>query len=460
MPTPISASILIVDDDAAIVTSAQLALKPFFTTIYTERFASNLYATLNARTYDTILLDMNLRKGLNDGGEGLFWLQEIKRVQPDAQVILMTAFGEISLAVEAMKRGAFDFLLKPWDNERLVHTLVAAVKSRQLQQKEQTKQAKTLTTNLITGESEAMKRALDLAAKVAPTDVNVLILGENGTGKGVLAQEIHARSSRAKQPFVTVDLGAVHETLFESELFGHEKGAFTDAKTAKPGRFELAHGGTLFMDEIGNLSPSNQAKLLTVIQHQSFTKLGSNTSQTIDFRLITATNSNLNALVTQKVFRQDLMYRINTVEIRLPAMRERPEDIPHLVDHFLLLYGNKYNRLDIGISALEVKKLQGYHWPGNIRELQHAIERAIILSDSNELKATTILGEHQSWDANTPALTFSTHSNEATTIKDLEKDAILKALEKHAGNISHSAKELGLTRASFYRRLQKYGIEV
>jgi len=300
-----------------------------------------------------------------------------------------------------------------------------------------------------------------LAAKVAATDVNVLILGENGTGKGVLAQEIHTRSTRAKKPFVTVDLGAVHETLFESELFGHEKGAFTDAKASKTGRFELAHSGTLFLDEIGNLSAANQAKLLTVIQHQSFTKLGSNVSQAIDFRLITATNSDITAMVSQKLFRQDLMYRINTVEIKIPALRARPEYIPQLANHFLLLYGEKYNRTDIGISTQDMKQLQAYHWPGNIRELQHAIERAIILSESNELKAAAILGDHQSWETKDGAgLTFGKHAHEATTIKDLEKEAILKALEKHTGNISHAAKELGLTRASFYRRLQKYGIEI
>ena len=451
--------ILIIDDDEDVLLAAKMLLKKHAHQVIIEKNPKKIPFLLNNDTYDVILLDMNFSKDITSGKEGFFWLNEIMEKDPTSVVILITAFGDVEMAVRALKDGATDFVLKPWQNEKLIATISTAVKLKQsYKEVDKLKKAKKqLEYDMnqpfkdIIGESEAIKKVFGVIEKVAKTDANVLILGENGTGKELIARAIHMRSLRKDNVFIGVDMGAITETLFESELFGHKKGSFTDAKEDRTGRFEVAHGGSLFLDEIGNLSLPLQSKLLTVIQKREITRIGSNRNMAIDIRLICATNLPIHDMVKENTFRQDLLYRINTVEIHLPSLRDRLEDIPLLTDHFVQSYCNKYRKNIKKIPNSTIRRLQQYHWPGNIRELQHAIERAIIMSEEDQLNADDFFFLTQLTDSNDTTLdTFN--------LDDVEKSVIEKAINKHSGNISKAAKELGLTRASLYRRLEKHGL--
>ncbi len=452
-------SVLVIDDDPDILQAARLLLKQHVAQVDTQENPAALPALLQHTSYDVILLDMNFARGNNTGLEGLHWLNQIIKIDPSISVILITAFGDVETAVNAIKEGATDFILKPWQNERLITTVQNALRLRsskkevtQLRrQKRHLSEAMDSPYQVFLGESAGMRKVFDTIAKVAPTDANVLVLGENGTGKELVSRAIHRASHRAAQVFVTVDLGAVSETLFESELFGHVKGAFTDAREDRAGRFEAAHKGSLFLDEIGNLSLPLQAKLLSALQHRQITRVGSNKQRPIDVRLICATNMPLYEMSAENKFRQDLLYRINTVEIKLPPLRDRQDDLPLLCDHFLKLYGRKYKKGQMKLGPGTLKKLAAYSWPGNVRELRHAIERAIILGDGNVLQPEDFL-------LSAPEPASSSPAFESMNLQEVEKQAIRQALRKHNGNISHAARELGLTRAALYRRLEKYGM--
>ncbi len=451
--------VLIVDDDEDVLLAARLLLKKHAALIHTEKNPDTIPMLLKNESYDVILLDMNFTKDVTSGREGFHWLNEILTIDPSAVVILITAYGDVSLAVRGIKEGATDFVMKPWQNEKLIATISTAGKLRQsrLALDDMRSLQEQLSADLdqpfseLVGGCAAMQQVFATISKVAATDANVLILGDNGTGKELVARELHRQSERSEEVFISVDMGAISETLFESELFGHTKGAFTGAKEDRPGRFEIADGGTLFLDEIGNLSLPLQAKLLTVIQNRKVTRVGSNKSRDIDIRLICATNMPIHQMVSSREFRQDLLYRINTVEINLPPLHERQDDIPMLVDHFLKIYSQKYRKPQARVNASTLKKLQKYHWPGNIRELQHAIERAIIMSDSQMLQPSDFFFSES--EQQEDGLIFDNYN-----LEEVEKLVIRKAIAKHAGNISQAARELGLTRASLYRRLEKYGL--
>lgn len=453
-----SPKILIVDDDKDVLESARMFLKQEFPGVTIEQDPAHIPDWLAAHDFDVILLDMNFSKGVNDGEEGFYWLGRILELDPSAVVILITAYGEVDLAVKAMKQGATDFILKPWKNQKLLGTLTAALQlrtSRKEVQRLRVMQSKlegdhTLSLGDFIGRSAPFQRVLELIERVAATDADVLILGENGTGKELVARAIHRQSQRRDKPFLSVDLGAISESLFETELFGHVKGAFTDAKQDKPGRFELADGGTLFLDEIGNLTPALQAKLLTVLQSRKVRRVGSNKETDIDIRLISATNMPLHDMIREKSFRQDLLYRINTVEIRMPPLRERPDDIPLLVDHFLKLYAKKYKRPDVRVDKGVLSRMQKYAWPGNVRELQHALERAVILSDGGVIQSMDMIVQSAAQKTTTGA--------EARTLDEAEKKFILETLDRNGGNVSQTAKSLGMTRTALYRRMKKHGI--
>ncbi len=450
-----SYSLLIVDDDEDVLTSAHLMLKQHYKKVQTASVPTEINQHLTKNQPDLILLDMNFRKGMNDGREGLYWLKHIKEVSPETQVILMTAYGEVEVAVKAIKLGAFDFVLKPWTNEKLIATIGNALKyGRELKKVEQLEQTKVSLEEKIgiqkqdfVSRSPAMKTLMKTINKIAATDANVLLLGENGTGKSVLALALHRASLRNKAPFITVDLGAVSHSLFESELFGHKKGSFTDAHEDKPGRFETAEEGTLFLDEIGNLDLALQSKLLTVLQNRKVKRVGENRERTIDVRLICATNMPIHTMVHEKGFRQDLLYRINTVELEIPPLRNRREDIPILANRFLEKFTYKYHKSGLKLTQRALEELYQYQWPGNIRELEHTIERAVILSDSKEIEQLG-LGRDKSENL----------EPEGLNLEMMEKHLLNKALEKYQGNISRAAKELGLTRAALYRRMEKYGL--
>lgn len=450
--------ILIIDDDEDVLLAAKLLLKKHAQQVTIEKNPKKIPFLLNNDTYDVILLDMNFSKDTTSGKEGFYWLSEIIEKDPKAVVILITAFGDVEMAVKALKEGATDFVLKPWQNDKLIATLNTAVKlKRSYNEVDKLRKAKKqLEEDInqpfrdIIGSSPAMQHIYKLVDKVAGTDANVLILGENGTGKELIARAIHQKSLRSDCVYVGVDMGAITETLFESELFGHKKGAFTDAHADRTGRFEAANGGTLFLDEIGNLSLPLQSKLLAALQNREITRLGDNKITPIDIRLVCATNMPLAEMVENNEFRQDLLYRINTVEINLPPLRERLEDIPQLVSHFIEMYAKKYRKEVRGIQEGALEKLKKYNWPGNVRELQHAIERAIIMSEEEEL--TTMDFFFLSGSSSTPS------SPDSFNLEEVERSVIEKALERHNGNISKAAKELGLTRASLYRRLEKYGL--
>lgn len=453
----IPAHILIVDDDPDVLTTAHLFLKRHYERVETESHPRNLNSVLSQDDVDLILLDMNFTKGDNDGREGIYWLNHIKEVAPNTVVILMTAYGDVELAVNAIKRGATDFVLKPWKNEKFLATINSALQLRKSNVKvkrlEDTRQSlesdRDLALGEFIGESPAMQELQRTIEKVGRTDANVLILGENGTGKTLVARALQKASSRQLDSFVHVDLGALNENLFESELFGHKKGAFTDAHQDRAGRFELADGGTLFLDEIGNLPLHLQAKLLTVLQNRRLTRLGDTKEYAFDVRLICATNMPIHEMVAKSEFRQDLLYRVNTVELVIPPLRERVEDIPLLVNHFLTKYGRKYNKHDISIAQEAMHELMDYHWPGNIRELEHAIERMVILSDSEHLTSEVISFQRNA-DQEESLATLN--------LDEMERHLIDKAIRKHKGNISKAASDLGLTRAALYRRIEKHGI--
>jgi two-component system response regulator HydG len=448
--------ILMIDDDEDVLLAAKMLLKKQSHHVIIEKNPNKIPFLLHNDTYDVILLDMNFSKDITSGKEGFYWLEQILNHDPTTVVIMITAFGDVEMAVRALKLGATDFILKPWQNEKLVATIATAIKLKQsYNEVDKLKKAKELLEEQISkpfgeiiGQSQPIKEVFGLIDKVAKTDANVLILGENGTGKELIARAIHQRSLRKNSSFVSVDMGAITETLFESELFGHKKGAFTDAREDRPGRFELANGGTLFLDEIGNLSMSLQSKLLSALQSRQVTRVGSNQSTPVDIRLICATNMPLHNMIKEGTFRQDLLYRINTVEITVPPLSDRVEDIPMLVQHFLNHYAKKYHKNVTAVAPNALDKLKRYAWPGNIRELQHALERAIIMTDSDILQESDFLFSRS----------LTTHNLDTLNLDEVEKAAIVKALSMHNGNISKAADELGLTRASLYRRMEKYGI--
>ena len=457
---PSLGTVLVVDDDEDVLHALRLLLRRHARTVHAEKNPELLPTLLKNESYDLILLDMNFTQDVTSGREGFYWLDQILELDPSAVVVMITAFGDVSMAVKAIKEGATDFVLKPWQNEKLLATLTSAMRlrvsrdeARQLRARQQ-----HLSADLdypfqeFVGQSPAMLKVFQTIQKVAKTDANVLVLGENGTGKELVARALHRQSPRSNQAFVTVDMGAIPESLFESELFGHVRGAFTDAKEDRAGRIEAASGGTLFLDEIGNLSKPLQAKLLTVLQRREVIRVGSNKPRPIDVRVISATNRPIYDHVREGSFRQDLLYRINTVEIRLPALRDRTGDIPLLVDHFLELYAKKYQRNIKGVSPAALKKMEKYPWPGNVRELQHMVERAIILTDA------VILQPEDFFFVDTRALEEDGLVFDTYNLEDVEKLVIRKAIDKHEGNISRAADELGLTRASLYRRLDKYGL--
>jgi DNA-binding NtrC family response regulator len=452
--------LLIIDDDEDVLLAAKMLLKKYAREVIIEKNPKKIPFLLNDSDYDVILLDMNFSKDITSGKEGFYWLNQILEKDPDAVVILITAFGDVEMAVRALKDGATDFVLKPWQNEKLIATISTASKLKnsykEVDQLKQTKKVLQEESNQrfkeIIGESPSMKNVYNVIDKVAGTDANVLILGENGTGKELVARALHQKSIRKEQVFINVDMGAITETLFESELFGHKKGSFTDAKEDRAGRFEVANGGSLFLDEIGNLNLPLQSKLLTAIQRREVIRIGSNKTIPIDIRLICATNMPIYDMVNDNTFRQDLLYRINTVEIHLPALRERMEDIKVLSDHFVDMYCRKYRKASKSISASTLKKFEKYKWPGNIRELQHAIERAVIMSDKNTLMSEDFFFLLQTGDVSDEQM------HESLDLDEVEKSTIRKAINKHNGNISKAAKELGLTRASLYRRLEKHGL--
>ncbi|MFC4873079.1 sigma-54-dependent transcriptional regulator [Negadavirga shengliensis] len=451
--------ILIVDDNEDLLFAAKMLLKKHAREVTIEKDPRRIPFLVNNNSYDVILLDMNFTEDTTSGKEGFHWLKQIKEIDPQAVVILITAFGDVEMAVQALKEGATDFILKPWQNEKLLATLSAAVKLREsyeqvdrLSNKQKQLQAdiKKPFSDII-GQSATMKNVFSIIDKVAKTDANVLILGENGTGKELIARAIHDRSERKDEIFVGVDMGAITESLFESELFGHKKGAYTDAKEDRAGRFEVADKGTLFLDEIGNLSMPLQSKLLTVLQRREVTRIGTNKPIPVDIRLICATNMPLHDMIMDSTFRQDLLYRINTVEIFLPPLRDRQDDIPILANHFLKIYSNKYRKNFKGFRENAIQLLQRYSWPGNIRELQHAIERAIIMAEGDEL-------DSRDFFFLSAKPTNEKINNSTFNLDEVEKNVIQKAIDKNGGNISKAAKELGLTRASLYRRLEKYGL--
>jgi DNA-binding NtrC family response regulator len=454
-----SAKILIVDDDIDILQAARLFLKQHVALVRTEERPEVIPDRLREETYDVILLDMNFAKGKTSGREGFEWLTKILEIDPTAVIILITAFGDVEMAVRAIKEGATDFILKPWQNEKLLATVSSALSLRHSRLEASTLRSrqKQLSADLdqlfhdFIGRSEAMEAVFATVRKVANTDANVLVLGENGTGKELVARELHRQSKRAGEVFISVDIGALSETLFESELFGHTKGAFTDAREDRAGRFEVASGGTLFLDEVGNIPLPLQAKLLRVIETRTLTRLGSNKPIEVDVRLICATNMSIHEMVAQGRFRQDLLYRINTVEIPLPPLREREGDIPLLVDHYLRILCKKYGKPLLRLSSATMRRLTNYHWPGNVRELQHAVERAVIMSESRVLEPSDFFlprahPEIESLDV------------DGYNLEDVEKALIRRVLGKHGGNISQAARELGLSRTALYRRLEKYGL--
>jgi DNA-binding NtrC family response regulator len=456
-----NANILIIDDDEDILNACRLLLKKRFGNIFTANDPHKIPALMAQTDFQAILLDMNFRPGDNSGEQGLRWLRRILETDPNAVVIMVTAFSSVDAAVEAMKLGAHDFIEKPWSNEKLVSTLNAAIQLRRTRDEaNRFKQTSRMLAedmqrrhHPIIGQSQALQDVLSMVRKAAPTDANVLVLGENGTGKELIAREIHALSLRADEAFVQVDLGAVPATLLDSELFGHKKGAFTDAREDRMGRFQAADKGTFFLDEIGNLPLSLQPKLLTVLENRTITPVGATRAESIDIRLVSATNVSAEDLKNPQVFRPDLLYRLNTVEIRLPPLRERRDDIPLLVNAFVRDYTRKYNRPVEGISNDAMSLLMSYQWPGNVRELRYSVERAVILADGHELGIEDFIALAD----NLPGLATPAPVS-GQTLDDIERTTIAQALRENQGNISHAAKALGLTRASLYRRIEKYGL--
>ncbi|WP_435623941.1 sigma-54-dependent transcriptional regulator [Flagellimonas sp.] len=450
----IDAKILVVDDNKSVLSALEILLQFEYSSVQTLFNPNQISSFPKLEEIDIVLLDMNFSAGVNTGNEGLFWLNEIKKRSPNTSVVLMTAYGAVDLAVSALKQGAADFILKPWNNERLMATVKSAYELRkskqeihQLKKKESNlKQVINEDKNSIIGNSKALTSVLNLAKKVAKTDVNVLITGENGTGKELIARELHRLSVRKDEVFIGVDMGSIAENLFESELFGHLKGSFTDAKEDRVGKFEAAHQGSLFLDEMGNLSLQMQAKLLSAIQNKSIVRVGSNKSISVDIRLICATNCNLEQMVSDGLFREDLLYRINTIHIEVPPLREREGDILVLADFFLKLFAGKYDKPSLRINSAAQEKLLEYRWPGNVRELQHTLERAVILSEGDVLKPSDFLLHHKAPNELV---------NSAMTLDDMEQQMIAKALEQNEGNYSAAAEQLGISRQTLYNKLKK-----
>lgn len=446
-------TILIVDDNRALLAAAKMLLKNVFEEVFTLSSPKKLLQTLSEREVDVVLLDMNFEAGLNTGNEGLYWLHQIKERHPEVQVVLFTAYADIDLAVRGMKEGANNFIVKPYDNDKLVETLRVAYSQKRAG--EGNAEEIPQTGNMYWGESQAMMRLHQLIEKVATTDANVLITGENGTGKEMLAREIHALSKRKRAAMIPVDMGAITETLFESELFGYVKGAFTDARTDRAGKFEAANNGTLFLDEIGNLSYHLQAKLLTALQRRSIVRVGSNTPIPINIRLICATNRNLQEMVAKEEFREDLLYRINTIHVEIPPLRERKEDIVPLAQRFLHKYGALYQKSGLQFSEAAERLLESQPWLGNIRELEHAIEKAVIICDDDtvdtfyfEFPKQQLAKADESVKTEVPF----------QTLEEMEYKMIRAAMEQHEGNLSLVANQLGISRQTLYNKLKRYGL--
>jgi len=440
---------LIIDDDIDVLLSARLVLSPLFARVKTENDPYKIRQILEKEKFDVILMDMNYSAGETDGRTGLSHLKKITAISPSSSVVLMTAFANVQLAVEAMKFGANDFIIKPWNNEQL-REIIRRILEPRLHKVDTFRDTEgPVGFEGMIGNSPAIQEIFRTIRKVSGTDANILITGENGTGKELVARALHKLSPRENQPFVTVDMGAVPESLFESELFGHKKGAFTDAREDRTGKFQMADGGTLFLDEIGNLSLTLQSRLLSALQTRSITPVGSDIPVPIHVRLVCATNNSLGKMVEEKSFRQDLLYRINTIEIRLPALRERKEDIPVIAAYYTEQYSRKYRSEPVTISPAAMQKLLQHPWPGNIRELQHSIERAVILCDGFEIRPADFIFQ----EAELPTV-LPSHIN----LEEMEKQAIYNAIKKHEGNLTQAAKELGLGRTTLYRKMEKYGL--
>ncbi|WP_288954932.1 sigma-54 dependent transcriptional regulator [uncultured Polaribacter sp.] len=452
-----SGKILIVDDNKGVLSALELLLQDVYKTVTTLQNPNGISSVIDLKSYDVILLDMNFSSRINTGNEGFYWLRKLKEIVPDASIIMMTAFGDVELAVNTLKEGAIDFVLKPWDNEKILATIHAAFQLGKSKKevsllKQSEKKLKHLineTEQQIIGTSSAINAVLKITEKVAKTSANVLITGENGTGKELIARAIHNQSAQHQEILVNVDVSAIPESLFESELFGHVKGAFTDAKNDRAGKFEVAHNGTLFLDEIGNLPLQLQSKLLKVIQQKEIVRIGSNKVIPVNVRLVCATNCDLNKMVDEGLFREDLLYRINTIHIEVPALRERGNDIIELAEFFLNKYANKYDKKGLKLSSAIKKKLLKYTWPGNIRELQHTMERCVILSENNLLTVNDFMfNQRQTKALNTADI----------TIDEMEKNMIITALKKYDGNYSTAAEQLGITRQTLYNKTKRYKI--
>jgi len=453
-----TSSILIIDDNKGVLDALELLLDDEFEKVKTITNPNLIPSLIGSDTFDVYLLDMNFTGSVQTGNEGMYWMDRIREMDPEAVIVFITAYGEVDIAVNALKKGAFDFITKPWENQQLISTLHAATKYRK--STEEVKKLRTKESSLknylnmqfplVKGESIEMKRVYDVIEKVAPTQADILILGENGTGKEVIAREIHKNSMRCDEIFLSVDIASFSEGILESELFGHKKGAFTDAREDRTGKFEAATGGTLFLDEIGNLSLTTQAKLLSAIQTRRVTPVGSNKSVPVDIRLLCATNSNLEQKINDGSFREDLFYRINTVTINLPPLRERKEDILHLANYYLEHFSRKYNRSGISFTPKLKKDLINYHWKGNVRELRHSIERAVILSDSPILNAEDL---HLS-TGNDAIYKEDNH----LTLEAIEKKAIAQAIKHQNGNMTNVAAELGITRQTLYNKIKRYDL--
>lgn len=446
-------TLLVVDDNKSILAAVKMLMDSHFHRVITIATPNQIPSILRENSVDVVLLDMNFTSAITSGGEGLFWLKEIKKIKPQIQVVLFTAYADIQLAVNGIKEGAFDFIVKPWDNSKLIETLNSAYNESSSNNSNNSPIKDK--SNMFWGESSVMLQLRRLIERVSRTDANILITGENGTGKEMLANEIHRLSLRNKSNMVPVDMGAITETLFESELFGHVKGAFTDARADRPGKFEVASGGTLFLDEIGNLSYHLQAKLLTAIQRRSITRVGSNAQIPIDIRLICATNRNLQQMVKDGAFREDLLYRINTIHIELPSLRERKEDIVPLAEMFLNSYAKVYGKKQFSLSEDACKKLTDYPWMGNIRELQHTMEKTVIMNDVEILTAL---------DIDCPKISDNNILDESTslfvgqTIEEMEYNLIKSTIEQCEGNLTLVAQKLGISRQTLYNKLKRYGL--
>jgi DNA-binding NtrC family response regulator len=464
--------VLVVDDNTEVLEALQMLLEARGFEVQVAKSPTALPALLEEEPIEAVLLDMNFREDASSGREGFRWLDNILQIDPSVAVIMITAYGDVEKAVRAMREGAEDFIVKPWDDDRLVDTLRTALTVKRSREEADRMKAEESPNGgetseesppeeeapddaleAMVGESAAMQAVFRKIEKVAATDVNVFLLGENGTGKELAARALHQHSERAGSSFVTADLGALNESLFESELFGHAKGAFTGAEEDRPGRFEVASGGTLFLDEIGNIPPPLQKKLLTALQHREVTRVGETEARPVDIRLLSATNRPIYERVKEGSFRQDLLYRINTVEIHLPPLRERPEDIPLLADHFFEQYAQKYQTPAQKIGAPAKKKLRGYHWPGNVRELKHTVERATVLSEREALQPADFR-----FSAPVNARADGEEGEETLNLEEIEQATVRKALSKHGGNISRAAEELGIARKTLYSRIEKYGL--